>query len=103
MLCVPRKSVSKVLHEAHDLRIGGHFGLATTLSRLDGFHWRHKVRDTKRYVQGCVSCMQNKDSRQKTFGIPNPLEIPDIIWGSLATDVFTQFPMSKEGFDCITT
>ncbi len=80
MLCVPRKSVSKVLHEAHDSKIVGHLGLAKTLSRLDGFHWRHKVRDAKRYVQGFVSCQQNKDSRQKNFGIPNPLEIPDRRW-----------------------
>ena len=36
--CVPRRSVSKILHIAHDFRISGHFKFAKTMSRLSNFH-----------------------------------------------------------------
>ena len=60
-LCVPRKSVSNVLQLAHDLKSSGHFGFSKTLSRLDGYHWKHKSRDVKNYVRGCLRCQQYKD------------------------------------------
>ena len=49
-VCVPRKCVSTLLQIAHDSQLGGHFKFAKTLSRLSNFHWRHKARDVKQYV-----------------------------------------------------
>ena len=51
-LCVPRRSVSTILQLAHDSKIGGHFKFLKTLSRLTKFHWRHKSRDVRKYVDG---------------------------------------------------
>ena len=76
MICVPRKCVSTVLDIAHDSRLGGHFKLTKTLSRLTKFYWRHKVRDVKRYVAGCLRCQQFKDSNQKKLTDPMSLEMP---------------------------
>ena len=46
-VCLPRKSISGILQIAHDSKLGGHFGLAKTISRLSGFHWRHMLRDVR--------------------------------------------------------
>ena len=76
-LCVPRKSVSNVLQIAHDAKISGHFGFSKTLSRLDSYHWKHKSRDVKNYVRGCLRCQQYKYSRQKKLTEPSSLEMPE--------------------------
>jgi len=102
-ICVPRKCVSTILGIAHDSQLGGHFKLTKTLSRLTNFHWRHKTRDVKRYVAGCLKCQQFKDSNQKKLTDPMSLEMPKRRWGSLATDFIVKLPETKDGFDCITT
>ena len=61
-LCVPRKSVSTILDLAHDCKTSGHFKFAKTMSRLDNFHWRHKSRDVKNYIDGRVVCQQYRDT-----------------------------------------
>ena len=65
-LCVPRKSVSDVLQMAHDCKVAGHFGYFKTLSRLNKFYWKHKSRDVKRYVQGCLTCQQKKIIKERS-------------------------------------
>jgi hypothetical protein len=102
-LCVPRRCVSRLLQMAHDSRIGGHFGHAKTISRLANFYWRHKSRDVKLYVHGCLKCQQCKDLRQKPLTEPTPLELPERRWGSIATDLITHLPVTKAGYDSITT
>ena len=102
-VCVPRKSVSTILHIAHDSRVGGHFKFAKTMSRLSNFHWRHKTRDVKMYVAGCLTCQQYKDTNQQKLNDPMSLEMPERRWGSLATDFIVQLPRTKDGYDAITT
>lgn len=102
-LCVPRKSVSTILQMAHDSRVGGHFKFAKTMSRLINFHWRHKSRDVKKYVAGCLTCQQYKDTNQRKLNDPMSLEMPERRWGSLATDFIVQLPKTKDGYDAITT
>lgn len=103
MLCVPRKSVSTILQIAHDARVGGHFKYAKTMSRLTNFHWRHKSRDVRKYVAGCFTCQQYKDTNQRKLNDPMSLEMPERRWGSLATDFIVHLPKTKGGFDAITT
>jgi len=102
-LCVPRKSVSTILQIAHDSRVGGHFKFAKTMSRLTNFHWRHKSRDVKKYVAGCFTCQQYKDTNQRKLNDPVSLEMPERRWGSLATDFIVHLPKTKDGYDAITT
>ena len=103
LLCVPRKSVSNLLQMAHDSKISGSFALGKTLSRLKRYHWRHKVRDVRNYIRGCIRCQQYKDSTQKKFSEPASLEMPERRWGSLGTDFIVGLPVTKNGFDAITT
>jgi len=102
-LCVPRKSVSRILDLAHDCKTSGHFKFAKTMSRLENFHWRHKSRDVKNYIDGCIVCQQYKDSNQKKLTDPSSLEMPERRWGSLATDFIVHLPKTKDGYDAITT
>jgi len=102
-LCVPRRAVSSILHMAHDSKIAGHFGFSKTMSRLENYHWRHKGRDVKKYVQGCLTCQQKKDHSGKKLTDPTSLEVPERRWGSLATDFIVSLPKTKLGYDCITT
>ena len=102
-LCIPRKSVSDVLQLEHDSKISGNFKFAKTLSRLSNFHWRHKSRDVRKYVEGCMKCQQFKDSNQKKLIDPESLELPERRWGSISTDFIVNLPKSKCGFDAITT
>ncbi len=55
-LCIPKTSVAPILQMAHDARLVVIFGFSKTLSRLEMYHWRHKTRDVKRYVAGCLVC-----------------------------------------------
>ena len=102
-VCVPRSIVRDILHMAHDARVAGHFAFAKTLARLDKFHWKHKTRDVRKYCDGCIVCQQRKDSRLRKLSEPTPLEVPSRRWGSLATDFIVSLPVTKNGFDSITT
>ena len=103
LLYVPRKSVSNLLQMAHDSKISGHFALGKTLSRLKRYHWRHKVRDVRNYIRGCIRCQQYNDSTQKKLSEPTSLEMPERRWGSLGTDFIVGLPNTKNGFDATTT
>lgn len=102
-VCVPRRAVRDVLREAHDARLGGHFGFTKTMSKLDGYHWKHKYRDVRRYCEGCTVCQQQKDRRSRKLGVPTPLDVPKRRWGSVATDFIVAQPKTAKGYDAITT
>lgn len=102
-LCVPRKAIPTILQLAHDAKTAGHFGYLKTLSRLKNYHWKHKSRDVKNYIQGCLVCQQKKDYLGKKLTDPTSLEVPERRWGSLASDFIVKLPKTKNGFDSITT
>ena len=60
-ICVPKSAVANILSLAHDAKTAGPFGFLKTMSRLKNFYWKHKARDIKSYVQGCLVCQQKKD------------------------------------------
>ena len=103
LLCVRRKSVSILLQMAHDSKISGNFALVKTLSRLKRYHWRHKMLDVRNYIRGCIRCQQYKDSNQKKLSEPTSLEMQERRWGSLGKDFIVGLPITKNGFDAITT
>eukprot|EP00171_Calliarthron_tuberculosum_P000149 IDg149t1 len=94
-LCVPRSNIRDLLELAHDCRISEHFGFEKALDRLTGFHWKRKTKDIEDCCRGCITCQENKDGRTKPLGVPQPLEIPDKRWGSIATDFVNQFPTQQ--------
>lgn len=81
-----------MLHMAHDSDVAGHFSFSKTISRSAKYHWIHKARDVKRYLQGCLTCQQNKYHSGKKLTDLTSLEVPKIRWGSLATYFIVVFP-----------
>lgn len=55
---------------AHECRSCGNYMFAKTLESLDNFHWSHKARDVKTYIDGCVVCKKYKESDRKTLSEP---------------------------------
>lgn len=102
-ICVPRRNVKEILKIAHDNKLSGHFSFIKTLSRLNGFHWKHKTKDVEDYCAGCKICQCRKDSRKKPLGVPEPLEAPQRRWGSISINFITQVPVTTSGYDSITT
>jgi hypothetical protein len=63
-LCIPKELQIKVLHEAHDSAVGGHFGIdrtASTVSRR--FFWPRQYQTVRQYVKGCAACHRAKSTR----------------------------------------
>lgn len=103
LFCVPRSYVRQMLHLAHDLKVSGHFAFAKTLVRLDGFHWKGRLRDFKKCWAVCLLCQRNKDKNQKKMTVPQPLEVSAHRWGSISSDFIVSLPKKSHGFDAIIT
>lgn len=103
MLCVPRVNIKDIMELANENKSAGHFGYAKTLWRLSNYHWRNKAGDVFDYCRGCHVCQQNKDSRVKPLGEPQPLQLPDRRWGSVSMDFVRHLPETKSGYYFSTT
>lgn len=102
-ICVPRANIKDVMLMAHDSVTSGLFGYSKTLERIDKYHWKNKSSDVHNYCKGCLTCQQNKDSRSKPLGEPQPLELPSRRWGSISMDFIMHLPLTKSGYDSVTT
>lgn len=94
-ICIPQKNAANLLRLVHDCKIAGHFTAAKTLSRLQNVHRRNKTKDVEEYCLGCLTCQTMKDGRIKRLVEPQPLEIPQSRWGSIAMDFVTHLPLTK--------
>ena len=55
-----------ILHDNHDSKIAGHFGIYKTLERLKHiYHWQKMEEDVQDYVRSCNTCQRNKSSRHR--------------------------------------
>ena len=70
-----------ILHDNHDSKIAGHFGIYKTLERLKhNYHWHRMEEDIKHYVRACDTCQRDKPSRHRRYGQLEPLEVPYRPW-----------------------
>jgi hypothetical protein len=94
----------RILREAHDAAVGGHFGIGRTYETISRrFFWPRMYQEVKRYVQGCATCARTKPSNQKPYGLLQPLDIPDERWRRINIDFITKLPTTKNGNDTIIT
>jgi len=64
----------QILYEYHDAPVGGHQGVARTLSRIRlKYNWRGITKDVEEHVNKCEYCQKNKLSRKTKM----PLAITD--------------------------
>jgi len=56
--------------------------------------------DVRDFVKSCETCMRNKKSRHRKYGLLQPLEVPERPWKSIEIDFLCGLPPSK-GFTVI--
>jgi hypothetical protein len=103
-LCVPNNPElqHKLLKETHDSPLGGHFGGARTIARLNqNFHWPGLKNLVRRYVRTCEECAMNKPTNTKSSGLMQPLPIPNKPWEVVSMDFIVGLPMTRQGYDAI--
>lgn len=73
----PCAITQSLLEEFHASPIGGHFGTAKTLHRLQqNFDWPTIRADVRQFVAQCSVCQQTKYETRKPAGLLQPLPIP---------------------------
>lgn len=102
-LCVPWQSVLDMLEETNNVRSLGHFTVAKTVWRLDGFHWKQKLKDMKAHFEGFLICHQEKENMGWQF--PDPMDLEFLVhrWGMTATDVIVGLTCKRSGHDAVAT
>jgi len=56
--------------------------------------------DVKDFIKSRDTCMRNKKSRHRKYGLLQPLEVPERLWKSIEIDFLCGLPPSK-GFTVI--
>ena len=96
-IVVPRDDVLRtlLLAEAHDSRLGGHFGEAKTLEKLRRiWSWRGMARDVSEYVRSCSRCQVVKTDTGRRKGLLMPIMAPEP-WHTITMDFVGGFQPAK--------
>ena len=98
---VPEDLRVSVLSLCHDHELAGHFGVQKTSELLQRtFWWPQLVKDCRSYVESCTTCIRNKGSRSRAWGLLRPLPVPERPWRMISMDFIVELPPS-EGFTTI--
>ena len=85
-----------LLAEAHDSRMGGHFGIEKTLEKVKRYWtWPGLPHDVALYVQSCVSCQKTKHETSKPKGLLYPL-VASRPWQIVTIDLVGKFAPAEE-------
>ena len=85
-----------LLTEAHDSRMGGHFGIEKTLEKIKRFWtWAGVAHDVELYVQSCVSCQKTKHETARPKGLLYPL-VASRPWQMVTMDFVGKFAPAAE-------
>ena len=96
-----KKLQEQLLHDNHDMPIAGHPRIFKTYELINQHYWwPSQLRDIKTYVKGCITCQQNKASRQKKAALLNPHPPPESFWESISLDIIGPLP-EYNGFNAI--
>jgi transposase InsO family protein len=104
-LCIPQPLRADVLREAHDATLGGgHVGIAKTVAAVaDRYFWPKLTDSVMAWVRGCDVCHRIKHKNSATYGLLQPLPIPQERGERVNIDFITKLPRSKEGYDAVAT
>ena len=85
-----------MLHDNHNSKIAGHFGIYKTLEQLKyNCHWHRMDEDVNDYVRVYDTCQRDKTSRHRRCGKLEPLEVPYQPWPSISMDWIIDLPESN--------
>ena len=86
------------MQESHEPTYDGHRSAQPTIQAMEiYFYWPTMRRDINEYISKCMVCQKVKYDRHKSFGLLQPLPIPNIPWESIAMDFIFGLPKSVNG------
>ena len=84
---------NRILHDNHDSKLAGHFGIFKTLERFkQNYYWPKMAEEVQDYIKSCDICQREKVSRHKKYGLLDPLEVPYRPWLSTLMDWIVELP-----------
>ena len=96
LIYIPKELRLEILMRYHETPAAGHLGVKRTLELISrNFWWPKMEDDVKDFVKSCETCMRNKKSRHRKFGLLQPLEVPERPWKSIEIDFLCGLPPSK--------
>ena len=85
-----------VLHQVHDIPLGGHSGFLKTLHRVKrDFYWPRLRADVRKMVRECDTCQRLKYETCNLAGLLQPLPIPEKPWMDVSMDFVEGLPKSQ--------
>ncbi|RVW63788.1 Transposon Tf2-2 polyprotein [Vitis vinifera] len=85
----------KLIHEMHDTKIGGHFGVLRTFKKLaQQFYWPKMYQAVQEYIKKCETCQKVKSETMPPAGLLQPLPIPCQVWDDITLDFIEGLPTS---------
>jgi transposase InsO family protein len=71
---LPRQVIQDALEQAHDSKIGGHFGVEKTLDKLKSIGWWSTIKeDTEMWIKHCKGCQRMKIGTLSTAAPMKPI------------------------------
>lgn len=87
---------SKLLHEMHDTKVGGHSSVLRTYKKLgQQFYWPGIHKSVQEYIKGCEVCQKVKAETLAPIGLLQPLLISCRVWDDITLDFIKGFPNSQ--------
>ena len=102
-IVLPKGLQLEVLRDHHDSILAGYPSQDYTYHLLARwFYWPRMVQDIASYCNSCDVCQRMKDANRKTYGLLQPLDVPDRSWRSISMDFITDLPKTRADHDSIT-
>lgn len=96
-IVVPAILQTELLELYHDHKLGGHFGIDKTVSRIKvKYFWLKMIRDIKHHIQNCIKCAKRKTTRTTKAPL-QPIPTTDYVWQRVAMDIMGPIPESHKG------
>lgn len=96
-LCIPTGLRQKILEENHSDVLAGHLGTRKTINRISRkYYWPGLQRDVKKFVNKCISCLENKVPQVQPAGSMHTTQAKEP-WQIVTIDFVGPLPRSSKG------
>lgn len=95
---------TRVLREAHDSPMSGHFGYKKTISTVSRLYWWPGMKtQVANYVATCDACQRNKAVNHRPYGLLQPIDHPEGNWDVVTIDEVGPLPKTRSGYNMVVT
>ena len=89
-LYVPKLMIPTIRKSEHDSKVARHFAQEKTIELVRGNLWWPRIdTDITEYIQTYPDYQQDKSPHHRRYGLLSPLELPYVLWQSIAMDYLT--------------